>query len=338
MTQRYVLAALLPIAFTATHAVAQDRPFTWEGEIEAGVESVLSSDASGNELTDAFPNAEISAAYAFSDRVFAFGTLAAESVLDPTHDRAFEDIGIYVKELGLSLALSDTASVAVGKITPTFGRTWDDSAGYFGATLAEDYELTEQIGVVGDIDLISGGTLSFGIFYSDNTSLSRSIGTDRGRNTIAAGGAGNTGKLDNVTLAWTQEFGEATSIQVAARRLSAGTGDVGDETGLTASISHQFNDNFGLFAELAHFDNFGGGADGATYATLNGVYYTGSWAISGTLARRDLDAAGTTDLVSVSGEYEFGNGMVAGVGLAFVDDNGTTDTILGLNLLVPLGG
>ena len=107
-----MLAALLPFAFTTPQAIAQEGPLGWEGEIEVGVESVLSSDAPGNELSDAFLNVEISGSYAFSDRVFVFGTLAAESVLDPTDDRAFEDIGIYVKELGLSFALTESASIA----------------------------------------------------------------------------------------------------------------------------------------------------------------------------------------------------------------------------------
>ncbi|MBM1311359.1 hypothetical protein JQT66_14030 [Sulfitobacter mediterraneus] len=338
MTHKHMLAALLPFAFTTPQAIAQEGPLGWEGEIEVGVESVLSSDAPGNELSDAFLNVEISGSYAFSDRVFVFGTLAAESVLDPTEDRAFEDIGIYVKELGLSFALTESASIALGKITPTFGRTWDDSAGYFGSSLAEDYELTEQVGIVADVEVAPGGTLSFGVFYADDTSLSRSIGTDRGRNTIAVGGAGNTGKLNNGTLSWTQEFGESTSIQIAARHLSAGVGDVADETGLTASVAQKFNDSFSMFAEFARFNNFGGGAEDATYATLNGAYYTGQWVFSGTVARGDLNAGGTTDLVSVSAEYEFNNGFVAGAGLALVDDNGTSDTTLGVNFVIPLGG
>lgn len=60
--------------------------------------------------------------------------------------------------------------------------------------------------------------------------------------------------------------------------------------------------------------------------------------MSGTLARRDIDSAGVTDLVSLGAEHEFANGTTLGGALARVDDAGTRDTVLGVNLLIPLGG
>lgn len=79
-------------------------------------------------------------------------------------------------------------------------------------------------------------------------------------------------------------------------------------------------------------------ADDATYLTLNAAYGIGSTTLSGAYARRDVDSAGVTDLVSLAAEHEFNNGMTVGGALAFVDDAGTRDTVLGVNLLVPLGG
>lgn len=319
-------------------AAADSTGFSWEGEIEIGVETVISSDNPGNEIRDTYLSFELGGEIELGSRVSAFAVLAGESMTPATADRSFDDMGVYIKELGLSFAVTDQVTVSLGKITPSFGRSWDEAAGFFGATLAEDYELTEQIGAVADIELASGGTVSFALFYADDTGLSRSAGFDRGRNTTAAGGAGNTGKPNNVALTWTQPFGDATSVQLGVRHLSAGTGDVSDETGVVASIAHQFNDSFALFAEVAAFDGFGGTADNASYATLNGVYTVGNWAFSGTLAHRDLDSGGKTDLASLGLDYEFDNGITAGGALAVVDDNGVTDRVLGVNVVIPLGG
>ena len=88
---------------------------------------------------------------------------------------------------------------------------------------------------------------------------------------------------------------------------------------------------------MASFQNFGGSADDATFVTLNGVYYTGDWLFPGTLSHRDLGISGNSDLVSFAAEYEFANETVVGGGIAFLDEDGSKDTRLGLNEIVPYG-
>lgn len=222
---------------------AQDNGFTWEGEIEFGVETTLDSDVPANELTDVFANFELGAELEISSRVSAFAVIIGESVADPTDDRTFEDIGFYLEELGVSISLFDQADLTLGKFNPSFGRGSDDTAGFFADTLAGDYELTEQLGGALSYTAPNGGVLDVGLFFADNTGLSRSLGADRGRTRTSDGGVGNTGKLDNVALTWTQDF-EGGSFQLGARHLSAGTGGAEDETGLIASAERQFNDSF----------------------------------------------------------------------------------------------
>lgn len=332
---KYRMLAATTMMVAGTQSFAQD--LTWEGELEIGVDAVISSDAPENELTDVYGVLELGAELAIGDGVSLFGVLIGESVEDPTDDRAFEDIGFYLEELGVSFDIGQSTNIVIGKSAPVFGRIWDDGAGFYSDILAGDYEQTEQIGAFVESELAPGGVLSLGVYYADDTALSRSIGTDRGRNNASDGGAGNTGKLNNVALAWTQEFGD-TSVQVALRHLSASVGDVDDETGIVASVAHGFGDEFAVFAEVASFQNFGGAADDATFVTLTGAYYWDDWAFSGTLAHRDLDSGGDTNAFSLSAEYEFDNGIVFGTAVAFVDDNGTEDTLFGANLIIPFGG
>jgi hypothetical protein len=245
-------------------------------------------------------------------------------------------MGAFLDVLGLRYSFGST-SVSGGKVSPVCGQGWDAPAGFFGTTLAEDYEMREQIGIFADFDLGTSGVLSGGVFFADDTALSRSAGFKRGRNTTAAGGAGNTGKLDNFVIAWNKEMG-GTAFNLGARFLSAGVGDVDDETGFVAGASHDFGNGFEAFGEVAAVSNFGGGADDMTVVTLNGAYGIGNWTLSGTLARQDNDSAGEKDLISLGADYEFANEVTLGAAVARIDDAGTRDTSIGVALIVPLGG
>ena len=194
---------------------------------------------------------------ALGENVAVFGGLTLEEMTGPSN--TIEDLGLYIHELGVRVG-NGPFSASFGKVTPTFGTAWDGAAGYFASGLAEDYELTEVIGGVAEADLGQAGSLAFGLFYFDDTALSRSIGFNRGKNRTAAGGAGNTGKLNNATVQWMKEF-NGTTVHLGARHLSKGVGDVSDETGFVGGIMHSFEGSgtpLELFAEVASFDGFGG--------------------------------------------------------------------------------
>lgn len=331
------LALSAPLVLSAPFAMAQDAGrFTWEGTLEIGVDAVVDSDIPGNEVSDAYAVGEVDAAFALTDTVSVFGGLTWESMTAPVIDRTFDDMGLYIRELGLQFDLGAT-DILIGKVHPLFGTAWDSAAGFYGSALAEDYELSEMIGALADVDMGEAGVLSFGLFYADDTVLSESAGFNRGRNTTAAGGAGNTGKLNNAALQWSGEW-DNTYAHVGLRYLSAGTGDVKDEKGIVAGIGHSFDGGVDVFAELASFDGYGGTADDATYATLNAAYAIGELTLSGTYASRDVSSAGQTDLISLAAEYEFNSGVTLGGAVAFVDDAGVNDTLVGINAVIPFGG
>ncbi|MDK3019490.1 hypothetical protein [Pseudodonghicola flavimaris] len=336
---KHLTAALLlsaPVALCAAQAQAQDAGrFTWEGSLEIGNDQVIDSDAPGNEIRDTYAIGEVNAAFALTDRVSVFGGLTWESVTDATADRSFDDMGLYLHELGLQFDLGNTV-LRLGKVHPVFGSAWDTAAGFYGSYLADDYELTEMVGAFADVDLGEAGVLSFGLFYADDTVLSESAGFNRGRNDTAFGGAGNTGKLNNASVQWSKDWDD-TFVQIGLRYLSAGTGDVQDEKGILAGIGHSFAGGIDVFAELAAFDGYGGTADDATYATLSAAYALGDWSLSGNFATRDVDSTGRTNIFSLGADYEFANGITMGGALAAVDDAGVDDTLFGVNVVIPFG-
>ncbi len=310
-------------------------PFTWEGEIEIGAENTFNSDDPTAEITNAFLSAEVTVEYKVSDVVSFFAGLTLESVTDPTDDRAFEDMGLYVNEIGIALNF-DRATLAFGKITPAFGLAWDAAPGYFGAAFAEDYDLSEALGATGSFDL-GGGMLTASLFFLDDSALSRSLGTDRGRNTTAAGGVGNTGELNNLALQYDFKAGN-TAYTISGSLLSAGVGDVKDQTGFAFGAAHALNDNLELIGEVVLFNGFGGADVSANYVTLGGAYSQGPWTYAASYTRRDVSNVPVDHLMTLGLDYTFTNDITLSSGLAFAKEGGVDSQTLGLSVIIPLGG
>jgi hypothetical protein len=333
MKNNALTAGLCSLALAGgTSVAAQEAGFTWEGSMEIGVDSTVRADDPSAEVTDTYISGEFAFEGVITKRITAFGGLSLESVTDAVDSRAFEDIGLYVSELGLRFGFGETL-VSVGKISPVFAVAWDEAAGFYGTSLAEDYELSEMIGVTVDTPVATlGGTLSFAVFYSDDTALSNSIGNKRGRNSVAAGGVGNTGKLNNFALQYSQGFGETTAW-VGARHLSAGVGDTSDETGIVAGASHDFSNGFNIIGEVAHFDNAGGADGNATYATLSGAYAFDDWIFSATATLVDT-SADTDSMIALGVDRAISENVEINFGVARFVVGGEQSTAIGLAAVV----
>ncbi|MEH6739669.1 MAG: hypothetical protein V7695_14110 [Sulfitobacter sp.] len=315
-----------------TAAFAQEARFTWEGSLEIGVDSTVDADDSSAELSDTYLTLEAAFEAALTDRISVFGELTLESVTDAEDDRAFEDLGLYLNELGLRFAFGETF-VSVGKISPVFAVAWDAAPGFFGTTLAEDYELSEMIGVSVDTPVsASGGTLSFAAFYADDTALSDSIGHKRGQNSADDGGVGNTGELNNFSIQYTQAFGD-TEAWIGARHLSAGTGDVSDETGIVAGLTHDFGNGFDMIGEVAHFNGAGGADADATYVTFGGAYGVEDWTFSAVATVIDTDED-TDSMLTLGVDRAINEQLEVNFGVARFDVGGEKSTAVGLSAVL----
>ena len=333
MKKTILTAGLYGLALTGGTAVyAQNAGFVWGGSIEVGVDSTVNATDPAAELTDTYVTVDAAFEAALTDRISAFGALTLESITDAADDRAFDDLGLYVGELGLRFAFGETV-VSAGKISPVFAVAWDAAPGFYGTSLAEDYELSEMIGVTVDTPLgNTGGVLSFAAFYVDDTFLSDSIGNKRGRNSVVAGGVGNTGKLNNFAVQYTQDFGDTTGW-IGARHLSAGDGDVSDETGVVIGASHDFGNGFDMIAEVAHFDGAGGTDTNATYATLGAAYALDDWTFSTTATAVDT-ATGTDSMIAFGVDRALTQTVEVNFGIARFDVGGEKSTAVGLAAVV----
>ncbi len=331
------LAATVLVA--AAQSAYADGSSRLSGELELEFSGVSTFDAptATGEIDDVYVTATLGLEFDLGGGFAVFSELVLEPILDPVDNRFFEDNGLYVSELGLSFS-NDSFSIGVGKISPSFALAWDATPGFFGVDLAEDYELAEAIGGFVEVPFKLGGgehTVSASVFYTDTTGLSNSFGEERGRTTLADGGAGNTEKLNNFALQFAGNFGK-TEYNLSFRQLSAGVGDVSDETGASLGLQQGFDLNGGeltLLGEVARFNGFGGTVDDVTYSTLGAAYTMNKWTFVASYTGRNGVDGFNDKLASIGVDYDFGNDFVASFGLSEFEEGGATSRAVALSVV-----
>jgi hypothetical protein len=219
--------------------------------------------------------------------------------------------------------------------------------GIYGVDFAEDYELAEMLGfgIAYTIEGTAMGNIALGanIFFVDTTVFSESVFTNRGRTTLAAGGAGNTEQLNNFSI--TADIAdipsaEGVSLHFGYRFLSAGVGDVSDESGFVFGMAHESELSngmtLGLNGEVAFFDGFGGTGDDVMYATAGLSLVSGPWhgELAASVRNTDFFGGGAANdrLFQASAGYEFENGVDFSIGYKFDTDAGTENHTVGFRL------
>ncbi len=311
------LAACLVVApLTQAHAADFELPDTLaqfpnvSGSfvLELQSDTTFNSDDPGAEITDTFATVETSLDFNLSEIFTVHTDLVLEPVLDPDpfEDRFFEDHGGYVETLHLIVNLGQFTLFG-GKINPAFGTAWDATPGIYGTDFAEDYELTERIGVGGSYTFDGGDAgqhvLQTAVFFADTSGLSNSVFTRRGELSVADGGASNTEDFSSFAIAL--DGGEIASLpgfsyHVSFRHQEAGDGDVSDETGFAIGAKQEIETadgiKFEFNGEIAVFDNLDGGENDALYATAGLAVGKDEWFGATSFTLRDLSGgpAGTS--------------------------------------------
>lgn len=302
----FTFGALLLLG--APPALTQEsyRRLEGRGSIEIQNDYFFAADDPNAELNDLFADVELDLTLRLMPAFSLQTELEFTPVSDPgpADDRLFADHGLAVKQLFLRY---ETGAFAFhgGKFNPPFGLAWDLAPGIYGADFAGDYELDERIGLGGavafggDIDDRSPGVqrLSAAAFFADTTSLSRSIFTDRGRLTRAAGGVGNTDDLSSFSI--TLDGGGLAFLPGIRYHLGyefqkRGEGDPENERGVVAGLHGEFEVGTGLtleaIAELARLAGAEGQAQDRTYVTAGGMLSRAPWSFALVYAWRATDA------------------------------------------------
>lgn len=331
-------AAIAAAASVAVSARADDTFPVLETEIlfELQNDLIFDSEDPAAELNDLYTTIEP----AFSLRVAPWLSLNAgltfEPVEDPTDDRAFEDEGLYVEQLFAAFTF-DQFEIYAGKFNPGFGIAWDQAPGVYGVDFAEDYEVTEKIGLGGALTFGAneegegGHRLAAAIFYADTTALSESAFTNRGRVRELDGGVSNTEDLSSFTVSIDGPLSDNFSYHAAFRHLAAGVTETDDENGFVGGVygEIEFQDDVVLapVAEIVYLDNADGLDQSRLYLTTGVRIGFGQWNVSVSNTVRSTDAddplleSPDDDLLQASVGYEFDNGIGIDVGYLRLDED-----------------
>lgn len=329
------LGAILSTAASTGYASDDALALSFEADLEIGLETVYASDDPDEEYNEAYVSGEASIEYAFSEDILAFAQMSMESVADAEGTRAFQDLGVYISELGVLFDF-EPVQLTLGKFSPSLGAANDALPGFFGADFVDEYEFEEALGFSIEAGLGSG-TLGAAVFFADDTGLSESWGQKRGRNTVSDGGVGNTGKLNNFTLTFDLELDD-TTVHAGFRHLSKGEGDAEAERGVVLAFAHDVSNAIEIIGEVAHFSHFEGSPEDATFGALGVSYETGFATYSASVTRREIDGIGADTLFSAGFDKELSDYSSLTAGYAFTEEEGVESHRLAVAVVFEFGG
>lgn len=287
-----------------------------------------------------FLRAEVAPTLHLSERFFLDGVLVFEPFVQAAELNAYDSIwfdreGAFIEEIKLNYTSGPYAAWA-GKFNPGFGVAWDFGRGIWSEDFAEDYEITEKLGLGGSYTCeskqLGTHTLAASTFFNDTSALSGSIITSRDKVRLSDGGAGNTEDFSSFAVSLSGEnaggienLGYMLSYRFLGEQDKNRTSDTDDESGFAATLKYAMplnNDlSFDMLAEYARLDNF----EGIRNASRN--YYSASvitqihenWNLTVGYTLRDIkndDTGASVDdhLLQLSGGYNFSNGLTAELG------------------------
>ena len=250
-------------------------------------------------------------------------TIKLEQVRDDGGDQFFEDHGAWIEQLFAAYRV-DALDLFAGKFNPRFGIGWRAAPGVYGREFAEDYELTERVGLGAAYTLDRPGLgehrLSASTFFADTSFLSESAFTRPGvtdpfaerikRNRKSYGGVSNTESLSSYAIALegvAVPFLDGFSYHLAYSSQQAGDDGSDREHGYVAAATYRLDLAKDLafypLVEWAHFRNAGGNpavTDEATGLTTNPEVDADYLTVSGSLVYAQPDAGVWNAAVSLT--------------------------------------
>ena len=334
---------MLGAAATSLHA--QDTGVRFSADISVEIENDFTFESTDNaaELNDLFATVEGAFGLEFGQGASLNSTILFEPIADATDDRVFEDHGLFVEELYFAHEFGK-GSVLAGKFDPAFGFAWDAAPGIYGVDFAEDYELTEKIGAgfAVPFGLFDGeAAVAVSAFMADRTFLSDSLVNSRGNLDRGDGGLSNTAAPTSVAVTLFGETASETAYNLGFRVQDAG--DIGGgvtEYGVVGGVTTPVDlggADLELLAEGAFFPNFNGVQGSAAFMTLGAAAPVGPVTMSAVYSLREVRAAPTDHLATVSAEMELYDGVVGAVGYRYGREADESNHTIGALLVLEFG-
>ena len=227
----------------------------------------------------------------------------------------------------------------------------DVAPGLYGVEAGESYQITEALGVGGDISLTSmlnldgEHVLSAALFSADRSALSGSLGGLREELELADGGLANTEGLKSVALSIDGVLANGVGYTLGHRRLATDTPGETDEDTTVLGVNYAWPEDSGLdlavMAEVAASRN-ADGVDGANrdFYTVGGTLGLGDWFVNAIASCWNENAtAGDLDVrkLELSVGRALAETLVLEVGVQDVRESGASATVIGARLAWEFG-
>lgn len=356
--QVVLLLAVWVMFFGAAAFAADDRGAVVSGDFVAEWQNeyrASSDDQNIDGTNNSFVRAELAprvnlGAEVYVDGVFVFEPFDQVAEVNAGNDIWFDREGVFVEEIKLNYEAGPYALWA-GKFNPAFGKAWDYGRGIWGEDFAEDYEITERIGVGASYALDSccmgAHVLSLSTFFADTSVLSRGLVTARDQVHLSDGGVSNTQDLSSFALGLEGQdafgargFGYGVFMRHLGEQDKNRTSETADENGFDAYVEYTVPageglsfDLFGEYAALRGFEGVENSDRDYVSASVRANIGSG-WNVTAAYTLRDVGDDGAGDsyddhLAQLSAGYDFGNGLSVEAGWREAQEAGQDTNIVG---------
>jgi hypothetical protein len=331
MSHKYLIVGLA-VAAIASPAQGADKAKSYPNisvsiPFEIQNNAAYSSDVATNESNNLTGKIAPVITGRFTPEISVTTELTFEQVQDPAfpgEDQFFDNHGLYVSVLTANYD-TDRFSVFGGKFGVNSGIAWDVTPGLFGTDLAEEYELSENLGLGGSVSTTKSKfgkhTLSASSFFADTSGLAESAFTRRRKTREGSGGPGNTGDFGSFAMALDgQEFSAIPGLRYHLSYVTLGndTALASDESRIAIGADYQINvtKKFGLYGnvEYVNIDNADGTNDQDRFYFTSGAQATyDAWNVALSYTRKETEPSGGTvtneEQLQISAGYAFDFGL-----------------------------
>tara|TARA_Y100000768_G_scaffold387950_1_gene381142 strand:- start:740 stop:1966 length:1227 start_codon:yes stop_codon:yes gene_type:complete len=234
-----------------------DKKFYIHGGFKFHFDTIVEAHEKKEEVDESYTHSHLQIGYNLGKNLSLMTDLKIEGessghshggVAKTPEDKFFDDHKLFINKLVLSYTSDNGITLYGGKFAPSVGLDFHTFPGIWGYEKAEEYAIVERIGygiaLKQDFEDFGTHKLDVSTFFKDNTSLSNSLITDRGKTKKSDGGVSNTQDFSSYAISLegknffslTNSFVDGLSYKLGHAKQAKATKNLGSNSANSSGI------------------------------------------------------------------------------------------------------
>ncbi|MBT3475381.1 hypothetical protein HN460_00370 [bacterium] len=241
-----------------------DKKFYIHGGIKMHFDTIAEAHEKNEEVDESYTHSHIEMGYNLNKNFSLLTDIKIEgesgghshgeaTVSKLPEDKFFDDHKLFIDKLILSYSTDVGITLYGGKFAPSVGLDYHAFPGIWGYQKIEEYAIVERLGygiaLKQNFEDLGTHKLNVSTFFKDNTSLSNSVITDRGKTKKSDGGVSNTQDFSSYAISiegkdffsLSNNFVDGLSYKVGHAKQSKAVKNLGSNSANSSAINDNVN-------------------------------------------------------------------------------------------------